>query len=576
MNNPSNPLSFGTLPELFDNASERYQPRVAMKSQHSWGHQSITFGEMGRIISYLGTGLMERGLEKGDRVILIADNSPEWCLVYAAVTSAGGIIVPLEIHMKENEIRHLLLHSEAKFLVTSPQIYGDRIEGMNLNDVQVIVMGEREKELGTTSLGEVMAEGKERINSGNSSFFNRKAEITPEDMAAICYTSGTTGQPKGVVLLHSNLVSNAKASIDRFSIVMDDVFLCLLPLYHTFATTTNLLIPAAGGCSIIFARSLKSRDIRDDIEREGITILIGVPLLFENIAASIQKGLENTPAVKRILFKTLKGIATGLGKLFRRNVGAAIFGKQRAKGGLGSLRFCISGAAALRRDTEDAISSIGLPIVQGYGLTEASPVVAVNPPQRPKKGTVGTALDGVEIKISNPNDSGIGEVTIRGNNIMKEYWRNPEATKSVLREGWLYTGDLGTLDKDGYLTIVGRKKDVIVTSGGKNVFPQEIEALLLESPYILENVVLSAKDRKGNDRVAAIIVPDYDALGSEPSLKGNLTEGGIKAFISEEVKARCSDLPDYKKIFDFQIRDEELPKTPTRKVKRHLVTWIKE
>ena len=182
----------GTLPMLFDYAAEMFGSRIAMKSQHSWGHQLITYGEMGRIISYIGTGLIERGLEKGDRVTLIADNSPEWCLVYAAVTSAGGIVVPLEIHMKENEIRHLLLHSEAKFLVTSPQIHSDCIEGMNLQDVQVIVMGEKEKELGGVSLGEVMAEGKERINNGSSSFFNRKAGITAEDMAAICYTSGTT------------------------------------------------------------------------------------------------------------------------------------------------------------------------------------------------------------------------------------------------------------------------------------------------------------------------------------------------------------------------------------------------
>ena len=356
----------------------------------------------------------------------------------------------------------------------------------------------------------------------------------------------------------------------------DDVFLCVLPLYHTFASTTNLLVTMASGCSLFFARSLKSRDIREDIEREGITVLIGVPLLFEHLAASIKRSIEKAPAAKRILFKALKGIATGIGKLFRRNVGTVFFGKQRSKDGLGSLRFCVSGAAALRCDIEDAIDSIGLPILQGYGLTEASPVVAANPPERPKKGTVGPPLDGVEIEISNPNEDGIGEVTVRGDNIMKEYWRNPEATRNTLRDGWLHTGDLGKLDKDGYLKIEGREKDIIVTSGGKNVYPQEIEKLLHESPYILENIVVSAKDKKGNDRVGAIIVPDYDALGSEPALKENLTDDGIRAFISEEVKTRCAGLPDYKKIFDFQIRNDEFPKTPTRKVKRHLVPWIKE
>ncbi len=569
-------LPFETLPALFDHAVERYGRRVALKSQHSWGYQSITYGEMGRLISYLGTGLIERGLEKGDRVVLIADNSPEWCLVYAAVTSAGGVVVPLEIHMKENEIRHLMLHCEAKFLVTSPQIYGDRIEGMNLQDVLVIVIGEKETEEGGISLGEVMAEGKERINSGSGAFFNRKAGIVPKDVAVISYTSGTTGQPKGVVLLHRNLVSNAKACLERFSITEDDIFLCLLPLYHTFATTTNFLVTAASGSSVAFARSLKSRDIREDMEREKITVLIGVPLLFDNLAASIRKSVQTAPALKRILFKVLRAIATFIGALIGKNIGAAFFAKQRAKSGLGSIRFCVSGAAALRRDIEDAISSIGLPILQGYGLTEASPVVAANPPQKIKKGTVGPALGGVEVKLSEPNEEGIGEVIVRGDNVMKEYWRNSEATRKALKDGWLYTGDLGTLDKDGYLTIVGRHKDIIVTSGGKNVMPQEIEQLLGDSPFILESIVLGAKDKKGNDRVAAIIVPDYDALGSEPSLKGNLTEEAIKNVISEEIKKVCMDLPDYKKIFDFQIRDEELPKTPTRKVKRHLVTWIKD
>jgi len=572
----SSALGFDTLPELLDQAVERYQSRVAMKSHHPWGYQSITYREMGRLISYLGTGLIARGLGRQDRVALLADNSPEWALLYAAVTSAGSVIVPLETGMKENEIRHLLLHSGTTMLVVSPSIYSNRIEGLNLKDVQVFIIGE-ETGLGATPLGEVMADGKQRINDSDGEFFSRKGSVSPHDIAAICYTSGTTGQPKGVVLLHKNLVANVKGCIKRFSVMETDSFLCLLPLYHTLASTTTFLVPVAAGCSIVFARSLKSRDIREDIEREGITIFVGVPLLFEHIASAVRDQLKRAPKggrlVLQFLLRLLSGLMALLRRIFRRKVGSGLYRRGLSKKGLGSLRFCVSGAAALRRDVEQTLTDVGLTVLQGYGLTEASPVVAVNPLERPKSGTVGTPLDGVEVKIDSPDGEGSGEVTVRGDNVMKEYWKNPEATANALRNGWLHTGDLGTLDREGYLTIVGRKKDIIVTAGGKNIHPESIEARLNRSPFILESVVLPVPDRKGNDRVAAIVVPDYDTLGG---LQVELTEESIRETISDEIKKICSDLPDYKRIIEFQIRDEELPKTPTRKVKRHLVTWIKE
>jgi long-chain acyl-CoA synthetase len=568
--------TFETLPALFDHAVERFQSRVAMKSHHPWGYQSITYREMGRLVSYLGTGLIARGLGHQDRVVLLADNSPEWALLYAAVTSVGGIIVPLETSMKENEIRHLLLHSGASMLVASPSIFGDRIEGMHLKDVQVFIIGE-ETDLGGTSLGEVMAEGKQRINDGDGAFFSRKSSVSPDDIAAICYTSGTTGQPKGVVLLHRNLVSNVKGCIKRFNVMETDSFLCLLPLYHTLASTTTFLVPVAAGCSITFARSLKSRDIREDIEREGITIFVGVPLLFEHIAAAVREQLESSPKGGRILLglllRILSGLMALLRRIFRRKVGSGLYRRELSKKGLGSIRFCVSGAAALRRDVEQVLTDIGLPILQGYGLTEASPVVTANPLERPKSGTVGPPLDDVEVRIDSPDGEGIGEVTVRGGNVMREYWKNPEATANALRNGWLHTGDLGMIDGNGYLTIVGRKKHIIVTAGGKNIHPESIEARLNRSPFILESMVLPVPDRKGNDRVAAIVVPDYDTLGG---LREELTEEGIRQTISDEIKKICTELPEYKRIVEFQIRDEELPKTPTRKVKRHLVTWIKE
>lgn len=565
-----------TLPALYDHAVTRYGSSLAMKCRYPWGYQSISYEELGNLISYLGAGLIERGLMRGDRVALIGGNSPEWGIVYAAVTSCGGVVVPLDILLKENEIRHLLMHSEARFLVASRRIFEEQIEEMHLEGVDIIIIGEGDSKEKSITLSEVMAAGKAKLGEGSSGFRFSSSEVEPEDVAAICYTSGTTGQPKGAVLLHRNIVSNIEATRLRLPYNENDTFLCLLPLHHTFATTCNLLAPLFSGSTIVFARSLKPRDIKESIEKEQVTILVGVPLLFEHFEDYMKAMKAKVPKYKRILFKISTGITSGFARLFRRRTAVSPARKRLEVMGLGSLRFCISGAAPLRSDTESAFRSIGLPILQGYGMTEASPVISVNPVGKIKSGTVGPALPGVEVATDQPNDEGIGEIVVSGPNIMREYFKNPESTRQVLREGKLYTGDLGTIDAEEYITIVGRKKSVIVTAGGKNVYPDEIEILLDESPYILESVVLSLKDKRGNDRIGAVIVPNYDALGISEELKKDRSEEHIRSIISAEVKRVSATLPEFKRILDFQIWDEELPKTTTHKVKRHLVKWIEE
>jgi long-chain acyl-CoA synthetase len=569
-------LGFRTLPELFDTAAQRYTQRIAMKSHHPWGYQSISYQEYHRLITLLGEGLIANGLEQGDRVVIIAENSPEWTLVYAAVTSCGAVIVPLDAQLRDNEIRHLLIHSEARFLVTSLRIYAEKIESMNLEGLVVIVAAERETTGTFMTLTEVMALGKERIGSGSDRLAGRAREVKPNDLAVISYTSGTTGQPKGAMLLHRNLVSNVESLRLRVPFTEEDVFYNILPLHHTFATTCNFLAPFSHGSAIIFGRSLKSRDIRDDLGREQVTIFNGVPLLFEHMAVSIKKNLEEAPRPKRLLFRAVSGVATGLGRILKRNINRAVFKSRLTASGLGSIRLCISGAAALRPDVEETFNAIGITILQGYGLTEASPVIAVNPPDRIKRGTVGPPLPGVEVVIDSPNEQGVGEIVATGENIMQGYFKNPEATGETLMEGRLFTGDLGVLDRDGYLSILGRKKSVIITAGGKNVFPGEIEHQLAKSPYILESMVLGITGRKGNERIGAIIVPDYDALGAAPKLLSDRSEEAIRTLLASEIKNACSALPDYKHVVDFQIRDTELPKTTTRKLKRHLVKWIEE
>ncbi len=563
-------LGLETLPDLYDYAISMFGPSVLLKKHHPWGYQSITYQEFGKLISFIGAGLFEAGLDKGDKVILIAENSPEWALVYAAVTSCGGVIVPLEPRMKENEIRHLMIHSEAKFIIASRKVFIESVEQMNLGEIETIVMGDEDVPPGTLTLGIVMATGKDKITNGDASFFKRKSETRPEDTAAICYTSGTTGQPKGAVLLQCNLMSDLESLHSGVFIAQDDVFLSILPLHHTFASMVNFLVPVFRGSTIAFARSIKPRIILEDIQREGVTLVVGVPLLFEHIAL-LFAGAAGAAGAKKGLAARVKG---WFGKLFGGGKGAPA--AAGAAAGLKSIRFCISGAAGLRADVEGMLTGAGVKVLQGYGLTEASPVVSVNPFEAPRPGTVGPTLPGISVEIDSPNDEGVGEIVVRGGNVMKEYFKNPEATADVLRAGSLYTGDLGRLDKDGYLTIVGRKKSIIVTASGKNVYPDEIESLLGSSRMILECIVMPVDDRKGNSRPGAVIVPDYDAIVSAYGGEGPVSEETIREVISGEIKQICADLPDYKHIHEFQVRATELPKTPTRKLKRHLVKWTEE
>ncbi|MBN1163384.1 MAG: acyl--CoA ligase, partial [Candidatus Krumholzibacteriota bacterium] len=308
-----------TLPDIYDNAVEKYGTAVAMKKHHPWGYQSISFQEFGKLLSFLGAGLIDSGLRSEDRVVLMAENSPEWTLVYAAVTSCGGIIVPVDVQLTTNELNHLLLHCQAGFLIVSPRVHQEILEGMHLGEIKVIVIGEPDTELEATTLGQVMAAGKEKINSGDSTYFRAKADVKPEQTAALCYTSGTTGQPKGAVLLHSCLVSNIESIKCRLPITAEDTFLSLLPLHHTLSTMCVFLTPLASGSTIAFGRSMKSRIIMEDIAREGVTILVGVPLLFEHLAAFLKKAASGKSASGEGFFKRLfSGIASATARLLRR------------------------------------------------------------------------------------------------------------------------------------------------------------------------------------------------------------------------------------------------------------------
>ncbi len=570
---PPFPLRTYTLPALFSEAVALNAARVAMKTRRGAAAAAISYDEFGRRVSHLGAGLIARGAAPGDRVGLLADNGSEWGIVYAAATSIGATIVPLDTQLKGAQIRRFLLHARAKFLFVSPLLLDDAIADAAHSGLQLIVIDNESRVPGAPTLNDLVAEGATFAAGAPGVVEERSSGVEPDDVAAICYTSGTTGEPKGVVLSNRNLVSNVESCRMRVPFLETDTFLSILPLYHTYATTCNLLAPLSTGAAIFFGRSLKSRDIREDIERERITIICGVPLLFESMAKTSEKRIAERPIYERFFVRATAPAIAALGRLTRGNVARALFRRKLAAGGLASIRFCISGAAALKDHVDRSLSTIGIPVLQGYGMTEASPVISVNPLGRARRGTIGPPLPGVEVRIAEPDDGGAGEILVKGPNVMAGYLDNPRATAEVLRDGWLHTGDIGKLGRDGYLTFIGRRKSVIVTAGGKNVYADEIEAALNGCWCILESIVLPTKDRKGNEQVGAIVVPDHEAISALHESAGNLTDEGVESLVTTEVRKICAELPEYKRIREVRIRNEELPKTSTRKVKRHLVTW---
>jgi long-chain acyl-CoA synthetase len=570
---PPFPLRTETLPVLFREACARNASRVAVKNRCTAAGEPLSYAELALLVSRLGAALIARGALAGARVGLLCENRATWGFVYAAVTSIGAAVVPLDPQLASKDVARLLSHAGSRILVVSEGLLADGLREAIPEGVQTVVIGDGARSGSRTTLDGLIAEGAALGAEGSRLFRERSDAVRPDDIAAICYTSGTTGQPKGVVLLHRNLVSNVEACRRRIPFVETDTFLSILPLHHTYATTCNLLAPLSTGSAIFYGRSLKSRDIRADIEREGVTVICGVPLLFERMAKGIQRGLAERSPLERFLVRAVSCTTLSLGRFGGTKIARALFRRRLAAGGLGSLRLCVSGAAALKEDVDRTFWSVGIPLLQGYGMTEASPVISVNPLRRSRRGTIGPPLPGIEARIDDPGPDGVGEIVVRGPNVMRGYLDNEEASAAVLENGWLRTGDLGRIGRDGYITFVGRKKSVIVTAGGRNVYADEIEAVLNGCWCILESIVLPTTDRKGNEQVGAIVVPDSEAIAEATGAPEHLTADRLRELVSAEVKRVCAALPEYKRIRELRVRREELPKTSTRKVKRHLVSW---
>ena len=556
-------MKFTDLKDMLKKTGEAYgeRPAFMFKTETVGKFKIITHKEFRDEINALGTALVKMGL-KDKRIAVISENRYEWEQAYLSVVTGTGVVVPLDKALPENEIESLILRSQVEAIFYSNK-YTEVMDNLrnkkNTNLKYFISMDLEENTNGIYSQKALVEKGKKLIAEGNKKFL--EAKIYPEEMGIMLFTSGTTAMSKAVMLSHKNLASNIIDIQQTFDIDENDRLLSFLPLHHVFECTAGFLYPMSVGACVCFCEGVKH--MADNIKEFEITALISVPAVYEVIYRKLIKGIEKKGKLETVK-KGVK-ISQALLKL-KIDVRKKLFKEIHANLG-GKLRLALAGGAALDPQTQKGFNDLGITLLQGYGLTESAPVIAAETPKNRKIGSIGKKLPNVEVKIENPDEDGVGELLAKGPNIMLGYYENEEATKSTLdKDGWLHTGDLARIDKDGYIYIAGRKKSVIVLNNGKNVYPEELENLLNKVEGIKESFVYEKKDDEGDVKVCSKIVYDKDLIKELYNIEG---EDNIKEFLWNKVKEINNLMPKYKYIREMIITEEELIKTTTLKIKRH-------
>ena len=553
---------FTDLKDMLKKSEEKFgdRPAYVYKTEEPDKFKEITYKEFIDDINSLGTDLINMGL-KDKRIAIISDNRYEWGMAYLAVVAGTGVVVPLDKSLPDNEIESLIIRSEVEAIFYSNKydnIMNKIKEQGNTNVKFFISMDLDKKENDIYSQKELIKKGSELIKEGNREFLDSK--IDAEAMGIMLFTSGTTAVSKAVMLSHKNICANLMDIAAVIKVDENDRFLSFLPLHHTFECTVGFLYPISKGCSIAFCEGI--RHIADNIKEYKITVMISVPILFETMYKKVIKGIEK----KGKLDTVKKGIKISqfllkFGIDIRRKLFKEIHDNLGGKVGL-----FVAGGAALDPETEKGFNELGVRTYQGYGLTESSPVIAAEDDKYRRLGSIGKAFPSLEAKIVEPNEEGIGELVAKGPSIMLGYYNNEEATKETIdKEGWLHTGDLAKIDKDGYIFISGRKKFVIVLKNGKNVYPEELETLINKIEGITESFVYGKPEEDGDYKICAKIVYDKETIGD---IYGTTDENELKEIIWKEVKKVNKTMPAYKYIREISITDKELIKTTTQKIKR--------
>lgn len=520
----------------------RYPDSIALQIKEGEQYRTYTYRDLIRTISSAASALSKQGIRKGDRVALLSENRPEWMFAYLSVVSLGAVVVPLDAQLTEKEVMVLLSNAEAKAVCVSAST--------------------RQKLPPKGASAIISFDQGEGISFSDIIGAHPDAPLPPApaagDLAALLYTSGTTGDPKGVMLSHGNLASNCASLIKLDLVRPADNLLCLLPLHHTYPAMACMILPFSLGATVTMLNNLKGPDILACMQETGVNILVGVPQLFAALRRAIFDEIGRKPMPVRALVKLLLGLNSELRGIAGINIGKTLFKKVHEKFGP-RFKFFASGGARLDPDVYTDMSNLGFTVIEGYGLTETSPVSLFNPLRKQKPGSIGIPLPGVEVRIANPDESGMGEIAVRGPNVMTGYYKKPAETAEVIRDGWFYTGDLGYRDRGGYYFITGRSKEMIVLSTGKKIFPDELEKFYQQAPSIKEICLL-----QGERGLEAAVVPDFDYLR-------RMNISNSREAVTDDIESLAKDLPPYKRIMGLKVFKDHLPVTRLGKLRRPLV-----
>ena len=551
------------LKEMLVKSGEKYgdRPAYLFRTEEPGKLREITHREFRNQINQLGTKLIDMGL-KDKRIAVIGENCYEWCVSYLAVVTGTGIVVPLDKALPANEIESLILRSEVEAIFYTDKYDGIMKEIKEKNNTKIkyfISMKLDKNENDVYSFKQLIEEGKVLLENGDRRFLD--AEIDPNVMGIMLFTSGTTAMSKAVMLSHNNIVSNLFDITSVIKLVPEDRMLSFLPLHHTFESTVGFLYPISCGCAIIFCDGI--RHIGDNIKEFDITAMISVPALFEGMYRKVKKGIEKKGKWQKVekgikISNFLRKFGIDLRQKLFKEVHEAVGTK---------LRLFVAGGAALDPEYEKGFLDLGFTIYQGYGLTETSPVVAAEDDKFQRLGSIGKAFPSLDVKIEDSNEEGIGELLVKGPTVMLGYYNNEEATKETVEpDGWLHTGDLAKIDKNGYIFITGRKKFVIVLKNGKNIYPEELEALVNKIEGVKESFVYGKPEEDGDFKICAKIVYDIDLVRETYNVNN---EEETKEAIWNEIKKINKQMPAYKYIREIIVTDKDLIKTTTQKIKRH-------
>ena len=553
-----------SIQDMLIKSAEKHKNKIALEDIAPTPIPKLTYAQLLDYVLKFGNAFKNIGVTERTHIAVIGENRVQWGITYLTAMTFNFVIVPIDKNLSSNEILNIIHESDSEVIVFSGSFESLLRDKMHLTKKlkYFINMDSLSSKDGFLSM-------KEMINASKPFDVEALPKINNNDVAEIIFTSGSLGRAKGVMLSQGNLKSNLTSMVSMLFIYPEDKFLSVLPMHHTYECTCGFLCPLYSGASAHYAQSLKT--VTDDLQKVKATMLLGVPLLFDKMFKRIYKSI-NEDKTKSKIIKPLIKITDVVEKVGWKSFKKIVFKELHEKFG-GSIRIFIAGGAAPDPKVAKGLREFGFNFVQGYGLTETSPILTLNRLNNFKDNAAGIPLPDVQLKINNPDANGVGEIFAKAPNVMLGYYKNEKLTAESFEDGWFKTGDVGFFDEDGFLHISGRKKNVIIAKNGENVFPEEIEDVLNRSPYVLESLVYGEKDSKHDEIIAVQLVTDAEAF-IEYSENNNvpITEDLIQQTISQVIKDVNKGLPIYKQIKKFNVRQSEFEKTTTQKIKRYLVS----